>query len=94
MQLWSGDTINVGDLVRVITDDPRQGWGDAQKFDIGEVTSVKRDRLVIDFPNHHGWNGFLNEVEPVSKQDEEGTEKHEDFLVITQLFNTVSSSSK
>ena len=96
MQLWSGDTINVGDLVRVITDDPVHQWGMARQFDVGKVTHIDHDDndLRIDFPNHKYWHGLISEVELVTKQDEEGTEKQEDFLVITQLFNTVSSSNK
>ena len=63
--------MKIGDNVRVSVEQPQFGWGQVNKGDIGIYKGVALERtakpgeIVVDFPNHSGWNGILNEIEAV-----------------------------
>ena len=63
--------MKIGDNVRVSVEQPQFGWGTVNKGDIGIYKGValestaKPGEIVVDFPNHPGWNGILSEIEVV-----------------------------
>ncbi|MBK5242143.1 hypothetical protein [Clostridium sp.] len=56
-----------GDKVRLISDDPTDGFGGVNVGDIGTITNVYNDRdLLINFHENNIWSGIPSEVELVS----------------------------
>ena len=66
--------IKMGDLVRVraSVSRPIYGWGDVDHSSIGPVVSLEPNpkvnpspKVIVDFPEQHGWRGRVSELEVV-----------------------------
>ena len=58
--------IVVGSLVRVKPSvfSPHYGWGSVTSDSVGVVTRLDDNgEMTIDFPEHSGWMGYLDEME-------------------------------
>jgi len=58
----------VGDKVRVkeSVTSPARGWGYVKHGDVGTIASLHTNQIVVDFPNHKGWQAIASELEKVS----------------------------
>src|SRR5690625_4469749 len=63
----SAPSLKAGDKVRLISDNPKYGFGLARVGDVGEVRRINGDDLVVDFPNHTHWNGVEADLELVGE---------------------------
>src|SRR5690625_4832949 len=61
----SAPSLKAGDKVRLISDNPKYGFGLVRVGDVGEVRRINGDDLVVDFPNHTHWNGVISDIELV-----------------------------
>lgn len=56
----------VGDLVKVIADKPRYGWGKLHKGEVGQVVSFNSDgEPIVDFRSVTGWHGHCPDLQKV-----------------------------
>lgn len=48
---------------------PTGGWGGVKVGEIGTIRSINRTtrEVYVDFPNHRGWKGVLNDIVPVAQ---------------------------
>jgi hypothetical protein len=53
--------MKVGDRVKAVSESC--GWGGVKVGDIGTITTINGNSLVIDFPAHHSWAGRTENVE-------------------------------
>src|SRR5690625_3725589 len=65
----SAPSLKAGDKVRLISDNPKYGFGLARVGDVGEVRRINGDVIVVDFPNHTHWNGIISDIEPVGVEE-------------------------
>ena len=61
----SGTPIQIGESVRIMYTvlNPYYNWGKANHHAIGTVRDINGKDVVIDFPNHIGWHGRIDEIE-------------------------------
>ena len=61
----SGTPIQIGESVRIMYTvlNPYYNWGKANHHAIGTVRDINGKDVVIDFPNHIGWQGRIDEIE-------------------------------
>src|SRR5690625_2049501 len=64
----SAPSLKAGDKVRLISDNPKYGFGLVRVGVVGEVRRINGDDLVVDFPNHTHWNGIISDIEPVESE--------------------------
>lgn len=65
--------MKIGDKVKVCVEFPELGWGEVSPDDVGVVVEIyeidEGDTTVfVDFPSQEGWEGFIDELEVVSKK--------------------------
>lgn len=65
--------MKVGDRVKVCVELPELGWGAVSPDDVGVVVGMFNINegnvsVFVDFPNHPGWEGFIDELEVVPKK--------------------------
>ena len=67
----SGTPIQIGESVRIMYTvlNPYYNWGKANHHAIGTVRDINGKDVVIDFPNHIGWHGRLDEIERQGSAD-------------------------
>lgn len=60
--------MRVGDKVRVKKGvrNPRCGWGLVSHESVGEIRRISGNLLLIRFPEHQSWNGYIDEVVKVN----------------------------
>ncbi|PJH94916.1 hypothetical protein [Bacillus sp. SN1] len=61
-----------GAKVQIVVEDgktPKYNWGGAKNGDIGIVFRVASDKIVVDTPNHPGWNAMPNELRILSEEE-------------------------
>lgn len=58
----------VGDKVKVVTDNPKCGWGRVTKGDVGTITKVDGKSIKVEFPLQKHWSGFADEFELVVEE--------------------------
>lgn len=65
--------MKVGDRVKVCVELPELGWGAVSPDDVGVVVGMFNINegnvsVFVDFPNHPGWEGYIDELEVVPKK--------------------------
>src|SRR5690625_3715704 len=65
----SAPSLKAGDKVRLISDNPKYGFGLVRVGDVGEVRRINGGVIVVDFPNHTHWNGVISDIEPVGVEE-------------------------
>ncbi|MCB9020160.1 MAG: hypothetical protein H6546_07510 [Chitinophagales bacterium] len=65
--------MKVGDEVKVRTEFPEFGWGSVSPDEVGVVVEMFNINegnvsVFVDFPNHPGWEGYIDELEVVPKK--------------------------
>merc|ERR1712192_56138 len=82
VKMARNEGIKVGDLVRVraSVSSTIYGWGDVDHSSIGPVVSLEPNpkvnpspKVIVDFPEQHGWRGRVSELEVVVEISEETT---------------------
>jgi len=71
-------SLAVGDRVRVRADvrRPRYDWGSGVTHEsIGTIDRINDASCHVNFPNHHGWHGVLDEMERVEPQAQPGAHR-------------------
>ncbi|XP_075155337.1 E3 ubiquitin-protein ligase HERC2 [Haematobia irritans] len=60
----SSSQIGIGSQVRMRAA-PRYKWGNIMRGSVGTVTAVSGKHVCVDFPQHPGWKGSINDIETV-----------------------------
>ncbi|MCJ8744019.1 hypothetical protein PDJAM_G00101460 [Pangasius djambal] len=73
--IFAKSLIKVGDRVRVKSSvtAPKFNWGcTVTHKSVGVVKSVNDETVIVNFPEHKNWKGFLSEMECVTAADDSG----------------------
>ena len=84
--LVGSGTIEIGSWVKVREDvqNPRYGWGGIDRRNhCGRVRAIEGDSVTVDFDNHSGWSGHLDEMELAETISPEGVESQEPQVTVT-----------